>query len=62
MGAQEELDFNALGLNFGIDLNAPALHLPFWARLGFKDVTTSDPAVQARPTAQMRPGSAKMWR
>jgi hypothetical protein len=32
-----------MGLNFGIDFNAPALRLPFWGRLGFKDVTTSNP-------------------
>lgn len=41
VGVQEGLEFNVLGLNFGIDLNAPALRLPFWGRLGFKD--TVDP-------------------
>jgi hypothetical protein len=43
VGVQEGLEFNLLGLNFGIDLNAPALRLPFWGRLGFKDVTTPNP-------------------
>lgn len=43
VGVQEGLEFNVLGLNFGIDLNTPALRLPFWGRLGLKDVSTSDP-------------------
>lgn len=37
VGVQEGLEFNVLGLNFGIDLNALALRLPFWGRLGLKD-------------------------
>jgi len=41
VGLQEGLEFNVLGLNFGIDLNAPALRLPFWGRLGMKDTSTS---------------------
>ena len=44
VGVQEGLEFNVLGLNFGIDLNAPALRLPFWGRLGWKDATTPSPA------------------
>lgn len=44
VGVQEGLEFNVLGLSFGIDLNAPALRLPFWGRLGFKDSVTPDPA------------------
>ncbi len=45
VGVQEGLEFNVLGLNFGIDLNTPALRLPFWGRLGLKDITapTSSP-------------------
>lgn len=43
VGVQEGLEFNLLGLNFGIDLNAPALRLPFWGRLGFKDLATPNP-------------------
>lgn len=39
VGVQEGLEFNMLGLNFGIDLNAPALRLPFWGRFGFRDAT-----------------------
>jgi len=41
VGLQEGVEFNVLGLSFGIDLNAPALRLPFWGRLGMKDVSTS---------------------
>ena len=47
LGLQEGLEFNLLGLNFGIDLNAPALRLPFWGRLGFKDAGTPDPVAGA---------------
>lgn len=42
VGVQEGIEFNVLGLNFGIDLNTPALRLPFWGRWGLKD--TSAPA------------------
>ena len=45
VGWQEGLEFNVLGLNFGIDLNTPALRLPFWGRLGLKDVPGSGPLV-----------------
>lgn len=38
VGWQEGLEFNVLGLNFGIDLNTPAVRLPFVGRLGFKDL------------------------
>lgn len=38
VGLQEGVEFNVLGLNFGIDFNTPALRLPFWGRLGFNDV------------------------
>jgi len=43
VGLQEGLEFNVLGLNFGLDLNALALRVPFWGRLGFKDVATPNP-------------------
>ena len=56
VGIQEGLEFNLLGMNFGVDLNAPALRLPFVGRLGFRDVATS-PAVAgqapAAPTDQL---------
>lgn len=42
VGVQEGIEFNVLGLNFGIDLNTPALRLPFWGRWGLQD--TSAPA------------------
>lgn len=47
VGAQEGLEFNVLGLNFGIDLNAPALRLPFWGRLGLKDMAAPMPGVRS---------------
>ena len=40
-GWQEGLEINLLGMSFGLDLNRPALKLPFIGRLGFS---------QARPT------------
>lgn len=46
IGAQEGLEFNVLGMNFGLDLNAPALRLPFWGRLGLSDVNTPEPAAK----------------
>jgi hypothetical protein len=47
IGVQEGLEFNVLGLNFGIDLNTPALRLPFLGRLGFKDTAVSGPDAAA---------------
>ncbi|WP_418317096.1 DUF3750 domain-containing protein [Piscinibacter sakaiensis] len=41
VGLQEGLELNLLGLNFGIDLNRPALRLPFVGRLGMDDRTES---------------------
>jgi hypothetical protein len=40
VGVQEGLEFNVLGLDFGIDLNPLAIRLPFWGRLGLKDIAT----------------------
>ncbi len=37
VGLQEGLEFNLLGLNFGLDLNRPALRLPFIGRLGMAE-------------------------
>jgi hypothetical protein len=45
VGLQEGLEFNVLGLNFGVDLNAPALRLPFVGRWGMRD--TPQPEVGA---------------
>ena len=57
VGVQEGLEFNVLGLNFGIDLNAPALRLPFWGRLGFKDVTIPNPVSrQCHPQSGLNTG------
>ncbi|MGC3964927.1 MAG: DUF3750 domain-containing protein [Rhodocyclaceae bacterium] len=39
IGLEEGIEFNLLGLDFGIDLNRPALRLPFIGRLGFDDTT-----------------------
>ena len=48
VGLEEGLEFNVLGLNFGIDLNRPALRLPFLGRVGFSDVNLA-PAEGAAP-------------
>ena len=37
LGLEEGIEINVLGLNFGIDLNNPALRLPFIGRLGMDD-------------------------
>ena len=37
IGLAEGVEFNILGLNFGIDLNSPALRLPFIGRIGMDD-------------------------
>jgi hypothetical protein len=50
VGTEEGLEFNLLGLNFGIDLNRPALRLPLIGRLGFGN---------AVPTAEAAPNSAE---
>lgn len=49
VGLQEGLELNVLGLNFGIDLNAPALRLPFVGRVGMRD--TPAPNESARTDA-----------
>ncbi len=49
VGLQEGIEFNVLGLNFGIDLNRPALRLPFLGRLGFPDVSTPPPVTAPNP-------------
>jgi hypothetical protein len=43
VGVQEGLEFNVLGLNMGVDLNPPALRVPFWGRIGLKDLATATP-------------------
>jgi len=50
VGIEEGLEFNLLGLSFGIDLNRPALRLPLIGRLGFGN---------AVPTAEAAPNSAE---
>lgn len=37
IGLEEGVEINVLGLDFGIDLNRPALRLPFVGRLGMSD-------------------------
>ena len=37
VGLAEGIEFNVLGLGFGIDLDSPALRLPFIGRMGFDD-------------------------
>ncbi len=54
VGWQEGLEFNVLALNFGLDLNPPALRLPLLGRLGLADISTS---VAAQTTRSMPPTS-----
>lgn len=42
VGPEEGLEFNILGLNFGMDLNRPGLRLPSVGRLGMSDASVSD--------------------
>ena len=42
VGWGEGIEINILGLNFGIDVNSPALRLPFIGRIGMDDTTSSD--------------------
>jgi hypothetical protein len=43
VGLEEGIEFNLLGLNFGVDFNRPALRLPSVGRLGMDNVDPSDP-------------------
>lgn len=47
LGLQEGVELNLLGLNFGLDLNRPALRLPFLGRLGWDDATVTDSRAEA---------------
>ncbi len=42
VGVQEGVEFNLLGLSFGVDLNPPALRLPFIGRLGMDEEVPID--------------------
>ena len=37
LGLSEGVEINLLGLTFGVDIWSPALKIPFWGRVGFKD-------------------------
>lgn len=54
IGWQEGLEWNVLGLHFGIDLNPPALRLPWLGRLGLPatDALPADPAADETPADQ----------
>lgn len=45
IGLEEGVEMNILGLNFGLDLNRPALRLPFVGRVGMDDATFTGAAV-----------------
>jgi len=49
VGLEEGIEFNVLALHFGVDFNKPALRLPFWGRLGMKDVDTPEPVGSHTP-------------
>lgn len=38
-GLEEGIEFNILGLDFGLDFNSPGLRLPFIGRIGMDDTT-----------------------
>jgi len=63
LGWQEGLEFNVLALNFGLDLNPPALRLPLLGRFGFKDISASI-AVQPTllPSTSLAPNVAPVAR
>jgi len=63
VGWQEGLEFNLLALNFGLDLNPPALRLPLLGRFGFKDISASI-AVQPTllPSTSLAPNVAPVAR
>ena len=48
IGWQEGLEFNLLGLNFGLDVNPPALRLPMLGRIGM-DNGVSHPQAELTP-------------
>lgn len=50
-GLEEGIEFNVLGLNFGIDFNRPGLRLPFIGRIGMDDTTRKMDEPSARITA-----------
>ena len=50
VGLEEGVEINLLGLHFGVDLNRPALRLPFVGRLGM------DPVPLAASTSSAPPG------
>lgn len=52
VGLEEGVEFNILGLNFGVDLNSPALRLPAIGRLGMSDVSVSDVVQVSMPGAE----------
>jgi len=47
VGLEEGLELNLLGLNFGVDLNRPALRLPAIGRVGLDDAVLSDSGAAA---------------
>ena len=49
VGLEEGLELNLLGLNFGVDVNSPALRLPAIGRLGLEDVTVSHRTAASAP-------------
>lgn len=48
VGPEEGVEFNILGLNFGIDLNRPGLRLPSIGRLGMDDMAVSGDGAEPR--------------
>jgi hypothetical protein len=49
IGWEEGIEFNILGLDFGVDFNSPALRLPFIGRVGMDDTTRRGQGNEAWP-------------
>lgn len=51
VAADEGIEFNLLGLTFGLDLTRPAIKLPIAGRLGFSESLDMAPAAGPKPAA-----------
>jgi hypothetical protein len=61
VGLPEGVEINLLGLHFGVDLNPPALRLPFVGRLGMDPVPLAPSQAPTLAPARSGPGAAPTW-